>query len=245
MNITISDIKKHLGPGLGLRKAKYLLEVPVPGSDGQKLNVLCQSTSLPERTISTVAVFDKGRKYNMRAETTFAGTYDISIVDDSSMSLRQLFDGWLDLVDRTKPKEDGLLGRLGDGVNDLLQTVDGIIQAANTLKTSFETDGGMSFLLNAFDDNAGTPIYQTDINIWQLDQTGQKVYGYKLQNAYPTTIGVVELDDSDQASLSQFSITFTYSEFIPLKNQSAGRTLLNAALGTTGSSIVNGVDNLF
>ena len=245
---TISDLKKELGPGLGLRKSKYLLEIPVPGNKGKKLNILCRATSLPERTISSLEVFDKGRKYKMRAETTFAGEYSISFVDDSTMSLRELFDGWLSLVDQTKPKNyqdtnDGLLSKLGPGVNDLLETVDGIISAANTLKTSFETDGGMSFLFGAIDNNEAKPIYQTDINIWQLDNRGQKVYGYKLQNAFPSTLGTVELDDSDENTLSEFSVSFTYSEFIPIKGSNNG--LLGSLLGTTGESIVNGVDSLF
>ena len=97
MNITLKDLKKQLGPGLGLRKSKYLLEIPVPGLNGKKINILCRSTSLPERTIGTVEVFDKGRKYKMRAETVFPGTYNISILDDSTMTLRALFDN-CDLV---------------------------------------------------------------------------------------------------------------------------------------------------
>jgi len=236
-------LRKNLGPGLGLRKSKYLLEVPVPGSNGKKLNILCRATSLPERTISTTSVFHLGRKYNMRAETTFAGLYNISVVDDSQMSLRQLFDNWLYLVDQTKPKNSSLIGKLGSGVSKLMESVDGLVKAANTLKTSFETDSGMSFMINAFEGTSGHPIYQTDINIWQLGNNGEKVYGYKLQNAYPTTLGTVELDASDTGTLSEFSIDFTYSEFIPIKNDNSG--LIGSILGTTGTDIVSGVDNLF
>jgi hypothetical protein len=243
MSFTIKDLKKELGPGLGLRKSKYLLEIPVPGSSGKKLNILCRSTSLPERTISTTSVFHLGRKYNIRGETTFAGTYNISVVDDSKMSIRELFDNWLSLVDQTKPKGDGLLGKLGSDVTEFLETVDGLVKAANTLKTSFETDGGMSFLLNAFDSNSGHPIYQTDINIWQLSNTGEKVYGYKLQNAYPTALGTVELDDGDTSTLSEFSIDFTYSEFIPIKNDNS--RLIKSVIGGAGSDIISGVSNLF
>lgn len=243
MNITISDLKKQLGPGLGLRKSKYLLEIPVPGQNGKKLNVLCRSTSFPERNIGTVDVYNKGRKYKVRAETIFPGTYTISIVDDSKMALRELFDGWLSLVDQTKPRNNGVLGQLFPEAKGVMETVSGIIKVANTLKTSFETDGGMSFLLNAFTPSSRAPIYQTDINIWQLDQTGKKVYGYKLQNAFPVGLGVVELDDSDETTLSEFSVDFAYSEHTPLK--SIGNQLLEGVLGSTGVEIVNGVDNLF
>jgi len=232
---TISDLKKELGPGLGLRKSKYLLEVPVPATNGKKLNILCRSTALPERTISTTPVFHLGRKYNVRAETAFDGSYTISIVDDSKMTIRALFDAWLSLVDQTKPKEAGLSGKTGSGV-------DGLISAASTLSTSFE-GGGESFALNAFDGGSGYPKYQTDVSLWQLGNRNQKVYGYKLQNAYPTKIGTVELDDSDENTLSEFSIDFTYSELIPLKNGTPG--LLGDVLGTTDTSIANSIDSLF
>ena len=83
MSFTITDLKKHLGPGLGLRKNKYLIEIPVPGIEGRTLNILCRSAGLPERTITTQSLWHKGRKYNVRGETDYGGTYDVSILDDS------------------------------------------------------------------------------------------------------------------------------------------------------------------
>ena len=188
--LTIDDLKKHLGPGLGLRKSKYMLEIPVPGTEGETINVLCRSTAFPERNIGTVAVFDKGRKYNMRSETSFPGTYNISILDDSNMALRWLFDGWLSLVDNTQP------------------------QGYPVSNSSYETQP--EFSLGSFGEGTQTK-YQADVNIWQLGNLGEKIYGYKLQNAFPTSLGIVELDDSDETTLSEFSVVFTYSETIPLK----------------------------
>jgi len=183
---TIEDLKKHLGPGLGLRKAKYLLEVPVPKS-GKTLNILCRSTALPERVVGTVSVFNKGRKYNMRSETAYPGTYDVSVTDDSKMVLRALFDGWLTLVDDSNPGG----------------------------QSSSSYENAPKFSLGTFG-SGNQPDYQADVNIWQLGNLGEKIYGYKLQNAFPTTLGIVELDDSDEVSLSEFSVTFTYSESIPI-----------------------------
>lgn len=185
--ITIEDLKKHLGPGLGLRKAKYMLEIPVP-NEGRTINILCRSTSLPERNIGTVSVFNKGRKYNMRSETAYPGTYDVSVVDDSTMKLRTLFDCWLTLVDNSNP--------------------------GGQSASSYESN--CTFSLGTFG-GSDHPDYQADVNIWQLGNQGEKVYGYKLQNAFPSSLGTVELDDSDEATLSEFSIAFTYSESIPLK----------------------------
>ena len=203
---TIEDLKKHLGPGLGLRKAKYLLEVPVP-SEGKTLNILCRSTAFPERNVGTVAVFNKGRKYNMRSETAYPGTYDVSVTDDSKMVLRALFDGWLTLVDDSNP---------------------GGQSASSYEKTS-------SFSLGA-SKNSGQPDYQADVNIWQLGNQGEKIYGYKLQNAFPSSLGIVELDDSDETTLSEFSVTFTYSESIPL-SPGGVQSLTSSILGKDAQEI--------
>lgn len=241
---TIEELKKSMGPGLGLRKNKYLIEVPVPGIEGRKINILCRSTSLPERVISTIDVYDKGRRYKVRAETDFPGIYNISILDDSEMNIRRLFDAWMRLVDNTKPNTNGILGTLGNNISETAEAVAGIIGAANTLKNSFEVDEGLGFVLNAIDGNSGHANYQADVNIWQLDSKGNKVYGYKLQNAFPTTLGTVTLDDGEENTLSEFSVDFSYSEFIPLENKTDFAQVAEAAVGQNVTDIINGIGNL-
>lgn len=63
-----------------------------------------------------------------------------------------------------------------------------------------------------------TPVteYFSEVNIWQLSQTGEKVYGYKLNYAFPTEIGDIQYDDSSTNELVSYSVTLTFSDFIPL-----------------------------
>lgn len=244
MSFTISDLKRAMGSSLGLRSNKYLIEIPVPGADGEKICILCRSTSLPERNIGTVDVYSKGRKYKMRGETEFPGTYNISILDDSSMSIRRLFDAWLTLVDNTETKDDGITGILGNQARGVISAISGFITAANTLKNAFQQDSGLSFLLNGLKGVSSAPLYQTEINIWQLDGNNNKVYGYQLQNAYPVGLGAVELDDGQENILSEFSVDFAYSEFIPLEPSKTSR-LTDALLGKDLRDIRNGIKNLF
>lgn len=240
----ISELKKQLGPGLGLRKNKYLLEIPIPGIEGQALNVLCRSAGLPERNITTTQAFHHGRKYNIRAETEYPGTYEISLVDDSKMAIRKAFDAWLNKVDNTKPKAEGLLGgsfeTLADNANSILGAVNGV-------KTALETDGGLGFFMGFLDEgNANSAAkYQTDVNVWQLDGQNNKVYGYKLQNAFPSSLGIVTLDDGEENTLSEFSVVLTYSEFIPLDNKGVLGEILGGVLGDTAEDTLAGVNNLF
>jgi hypothetical protein len=181
-SLTITDLKKNLGPGLGLRQGKYQLEVGL--AEGLQINVLCQATSLPERNMSTTSVWHLGRKYNIRGETEYPGTFEISLVDDSEMHLRTIFDKWMYNIDNS---------------NFYLEGVDGTRKENITPIENFGVG------------------YQKDIIIWQLSNDAQtKVRGYKLQNAFPSSIGTVTLEDTDSTTLSQFSVVFTYSEFVPV-----------------------------
>lgn len=187
-NFSITSLKKHLGPGLGLRKNKFILEMPVPGVEGETMSILCQSAGLPERNIATTELWHKGRKYVVRGETDYVNEYEINIVDDSNMRLRNMFDQWLKSIDNTQPST---------------------------------ARGGASFERGAV---IPSPAYQTDINIWQMSGStsatasndSHKVYGYKLQNAYPRSIGIVTLESEGENQLSQFSVVLAFSEYIPL-----------------------------
>jgi len=197
---TIAELKKHLGPGLGLRKNKYLLEIPIPGIDGGKINVLARSAGLPERSIQSTQIFHKGRMYNVRGETDYGGSYEVSIVDDSDMFIRRKFDDWLTLVD------DSSNGRVNHSSYEL-----GVKSALDRILNNGKSTAANDFYLGE------TQLYQTDINIWQLSGNNDKIYGYKLQNAFPAQLGIVTLDDGDQNTLSEFSVNFSFSEFVPLE----------------------------
>lgn len=241
-NFTISDLKKHLGPGLGLRKSKYLLEIPIPGAEGTSLNILCKSAGLPERNISVSEVMHKGRKYKLRGETDYIGTYEISILDDSNMKMRKLFDKWLRSVDNTKPKNSGILG---SSFESTLDEINSVIKSVNNIKTAINTDFGASFFMGFLDKTLANaaPGYQTDINIWQLSGSGDRVYGYKLQNAFPSSVGIVTLDDGEIDTLSEFSVVFAFSEFIPLTDTPT--KIRDALIGDDLRDVINGVENLF
>ena len=130
-----------------------------------------------------------GRKYNVRGETEYPGTYEISLTDDTEMNLRQEFDAWLNETDNSH--KNSSIQVTGDGEADIQDF----------------TDLNIAGLQN---------FYQCDIKIWQLNGFGVPIYGYVLTNAFPSSVGAVELEDAAQSELSQFSVTFTYSESFPV-----------------------------
>lgn len=246
---TISDLKKHLGPGLGLRKNKYLIEVPVPGSTGEQINVLCRAAGLPERTINTHTLWHRGRKYNVRGETNYGDTWEFSVVDDSAMELRRVFDRWLRVVDDSKPENGGIAGASYETeVGKLLDNVKSGVAIVNQVRNAVKNpDLAGDFVIGLIDGGNGVPVttYQTDVNVWQLDGAGNKVYGYKLQNAFPTSVGIVTLEDGEENTLSEFSVVLTFSEFTPLEKVTAAERAGDAILGDTARDILNGIESWF
>jgi hypothetical protein len=165
------------------------------------------------------------------------------------MNVRKVFDKWMKKVDNSKPLNTGILGGSYEtGVGEVLETIQSGVQVANTIRNAVENPGStLDFFLGFIDKGNAVSgaSYQTDINIWQLSSDSQKVYGYKLQNAFPSQVGVVTLEDGEENTLSQFSVTFTFSEFTPLENKRATTKLAEALIGDTAVNILDGVESLF
>lgn len=54
--------------------------------------------------------------------------------------------------------------------------------------------------------------YEGTIVIEQLNEMNQKVYGAQLNNAYPITVGGIDLSSESANSISKVSVTFTYTK---------------------------------
>lgn len=241
MTTTISDLKAQLGTGMGLRKNKYLVELPWGSIDGSKFNILCKSASVPQRDLDIQTVWHHGRKYNVRAETNYPGDWTVTVYDDSDFTLRKYFDTWMTYIDdsssffqiageQSSNSSSSPFGHISDAISTVTSTY-------NAIK-NFSISGAVSAIKSSIADSvsgvSGTTIdYQTLINVWQLDGNGTKVYGYQLQNAFPKSLGSIQYDDSEQDSIVEYDVTFAYSEFVPLQGGSDGRRIANALVGNT------------
>lgn len=240
---TITNLKRELGPGMGLRKNKYRLELPWGGGDSRVINILCQTATLPEYRINTTDVWHKGRRYTVRGETDFVGDFEITILDDSNMTIRMMFDEWFKKIDNTSAKKNSsLLGASFEAfAPGLIGNINSAVNVANTVKGAIANPRQiLDFGLGLLNDNVSTPVadYQIDINMWQLDTNDKEVYGYKIQNAFPKSIGSVAYGDNEENTLTEFSVTFGFSELIPIKGAKAD--LLG---GIFGSDITGAVSN--
>ena len=69
--------------------------------------------------------------------------------------------------------------------------------------------------------------YMVFANIYQLNVQGSAVFGVRLNNVFLSSIGSISFDDSSNDQLSEFSITFAYSEIQALENFEANSGLIS------------------
>ncbi len=75
--------------------------------------------------------------------------------------------------------------------------------------------------------------YSVDVIIQQLNQKNIPVYGVKLEKAYPVSYESITLDNSQENSVNEMSVTFAYNKFVP-----------EGPLSSTGSVIKSAIDSI-
>lgn len=222
IHTTWRDLRAQLNRGAGVRTNKFLLEFSIPlhnATHPWKWNILCKATSFPQRSMHTASMWRFGRKYNLRGETNFNDTWTLTFEDDSTLALRKDFDRWFKEIDDTRLQFTALdvYSNMGNPVKRLeTKTVD-LFEREDTAE--FDLGGFLGDMVTSLirpEYAPSAPNYQTDIKVYQLDQTGNKVMGYVMQNAFISDIGAVDYGDEKQNELVTFPVTFTFSEFLPL-----------------------------
>lgn len=218
---TINELKKTIG--YGARPNRYLIEISYEGLDNVKLNLLCKNVNVPSKTIQTQTITKHGRKYNVRGEIDYGQTVTCTFYEDDEYSVRRQFDAYLAVVDDSArffqlgghnykgsslTTKGGVFWHIQNAVDTYRDMFKSTKNIGQTLRESLsESLSGVS--------GASAP-YQTEVNIWGLDNDGNKKYGIQLQNAFVSGLESSPYDDSVTDQIIETTVTFTYSEFVPL-----------------------------
>jgi len=57
--------------------------------------------------------------------------------------------------------------------------------------------------------------FTSDVVIQQLNEKNIPVYGVRLENAFPTTITGIALDNNSESAVQKISVTFSYDNYVP------------------------------
>ena len=79
--------------------------------------------------------------------------------------------------------------------------------------------------------------FVTDVIIQQINHKNIPIYGVKLENAFPTTLTAVTLDNNAENTIQKFSVTLSYDKYV---EQNAFESLID-----TGRDIISAGQNAF
>lgn len=75
----------------GARTNKYRVLFAEKYGNGKALDVLCSEVSSPGKSLGTVELYLRGRKYNIAGDRSDDGSTDITFYNDSGLELRNTF----------------------------------------------------------------------------------------------------------------------------------------------------------
>ena len=82
------------------------------------------------------------------------------------------------------------------------------------MKTMFD-----NWMEQVFDDKKFTAKFKkdftSDVVIQQLNSKDVPVYGVRLENAFPTTVAGITLDNNSESAVQKMTVTFSYDNYVP------------------------------
>ena len=145
--------------------------MPTPvGTNTQLVSMFCESTNLPQQTISVKQQRIYGPAYQRPFGIDYGGDgISMTFLLDREMKIKTFFDDWMKSI--INPQE-----------------------------------------YYAYYENE----YASTIYIDQLDEKDNATYSVKLENAFPRSISMLELNNTAQNQVHKLNVTFAYRRWIPM-----------------------------
>ena len=179
----------------GARTNKFRVTIPlISDLDSENFDIVVESTTLPSKTIVPTELTVRGRKVQMRGETSLENTWDVTFYNTEDMFCRYQMLLWMNLVHQNSwNPSSGSISNILSGVDSVISGVSNLIQNPMSL----------------FD--AGSIKYQRDIFVEQLDHEGKATFKTILVGAFPINVSNVELNNAT-GDVSKTSVTFAFTD---------------------------------
>lgn len=221
MAYRIDDFKALVSRSGGFaRPNMFRVFLPSLGNGTSPLNLLCTSTELPGRQITSIekTIGTVNRKYASGYATT-----DINLTFHvmNNHAIKNYFETWQSLVHSQQSYEVNYYNNYVKPV--LIQHLQRGVSFNVFKKQLGFLDKVPSFLLERLPDIGPFDFSQGEIQI-DLGSNDTPVYTCLLEEAYPTTINAIQLGD-DQDGIMQLTVSLSYKDWV------SGRAKPNDNLG--------------
>lgn len=221
--MSIRDLKKELGAGASRAKYEVYIPIPIILRGTMFASSLMSKIPLLGGLVSNTNTAPDSDTIRILAKTTTFPEKTTSVTEIFSRGIKHVIRGVTEFPNRWDVTfyntQDLALRRFFE-------------EWMNQIDSQYVGSGSTtSFLSNSFGLSEFTSGYMSDIEVSQISCNGSKSATFTIKYAFPVGISAVELDLSRPNEISDFTVTFAYTNWVS-ENTSAGSAtkLLKSAL---------------
>lgn len=218
------NVALELMGGNFARPCNYRLQMEMPALIGTSpvsnkyLDTLVKNTSIPGTEVTTRDFWIDGHVVKLPGVAKQDQTWEATFYLDDEYYARLKFEAWIQLCDkyfmRQKPSMSKV-DRIATGISNLLPGKDRTIttptNSANTSSSNWFNDALKREGFGAKTAGENGEALQAKILLTQQTYTGADLVTCTMYNVFPTKITPIRFDDADSTSVSEFTVTFSYS----------------------------------
>ena len=201
------------------RPTKYAVDLRLPSAltknfgslFNQSFNLMCKGIQAPQMETQTVSLGLDGRTINLPTYFKLDNSVTMTFYIDEKHTIRRALEYWMICIDSAvSAGEDspefgiagsGLLGKVANAGIGIVQNALG-----NTLGGMLGNALGLTQSVNS-----EAPDITGELTLSCKNYIGADVAKYTFLNAFPTNISSYDFKDDDTSSVSEFSVTFSYT----------------------------------
>ena len=168
--MSLDKMKTVIGEGARPNKYQIVMTPKGPGgADGDKIDTLAKSASLPDVTVGTIDVWNQGRKLVVAGDVQYSGEWTVSFYNTVALELRKTFEDWIKQIDDAQAHTRTLVTP-GDYMTDIVVSQ---LDGQNNITATFIIYNAWPKNLNAIElaDETADQISTFDVNFayshWQ------------------------------------------------------------------------------
>jgi hypothetical protein len=262
----------ELALGNGARSHLFKINIELPKLilqmdfiTGSNINTLCKATTIPGCKITQRAFHTTGgHTINIPSNKVYDTECTVVFYLDDFYSIRVLMEKWVALLDSYNGQQpsdintqSSILGGLATKAinfdfNSLKEKSDSV-DPTNTFnipspinKFLGEVSDVVTYVkkgLPTFKNSDNSNSYLGSVIITQMSITGAEIISYKLNNAYPIMLSIINFNDTSIDSINEFTCSFGFTDYEILKTPESFASEAFGVAKDISSKIISGTSS--